>query len=132
MIAFSRAEKDFLQSLEEARIATSHDNLPHVKPVSFIFYENSILVATDYKTRTLKNLKTNPNIAVTIDIYKSGEHKAICIQGKSKIIESGEEFQKIYKMFFEKFTWVRNEPWGENEAPFLKIIPNVKTSWGLT
>ena len=131
MIEFSNAEKKFLKSLEEARIATSHNDIPHVKPVSFIFYQNSILVATDYETRTLKNLKTNPNIAVTIDVYKSGDHKAVCIQGKSQIIESGEEFQKIYKMFFEKFTWVRNEPWGENEAPFLKIIPNVKTSWGL-
>ncbi len=131
MIEFSNTEKKFLQSLEEARIATSHDDIPHVKPVSFIFYENSILIATDYETRTLKNLKINPNTAITIDVYKSGEHKAVCIQGKSKIIESGKEFQKIYKMFFKKFAWVRNEPWGENEAPFLKITPNVKTSWGL-
>ncbi|MGI0055935.1 MAG: pyridoxamine 5'-phosphate oxidase family protein, partial [Nitrosarchaeum sp.] len=26
---------------------------------------------------------------------------------------------------------VRNEPWNENEAPFLKIIITNKTSWGL-
>jgi len=34
-------------------------------------------------------------------------------------------------MFSEKFTWVRNDPWKENEAPFLKIIVSNKVSWGL-
>ena len=131
MIDFSAIEKEFLFSLEEARIATSHGDIPHVKPVSFIFHNNSILIATDYETRTLKNLRNNPNTAVVIDIYKSGAHKAICIQGKAKIIECGKDFQKIYKMFYEKFAWVRNEPWNENEAPFLQIIPKSKTSWGL-
>ncbi|MDH3191933.1 MAG: pyridoxamine 5'-phosphate oxidase family protein [Nitrosopumilus sp.] len=131
MIEFSNVEQKFLHSLENARIATSHDDIPHVKPVSFIFHNDSILIATDYDTRTFKNLKNNPNIAVTIDIYKSGGHKAVCIQGESKIIENGEEFKKIYKMFYKKFAWVRNEPWNENEAPFLVIIPKSKVSWGL-
>lgn len=131
MIEFSNVEQKFLHSLEDARIATSHDDIPHVKPVSFIFHNDSILIATDYDTRTFKNLKNNPNIAVTIDIYKSGGHKAVCIQGESKIIENGEEFKKIYKMFYKKFAWVRNEPWNENEAPFLVIIPKSKVSWGL-
>ena len=131
MIEFSNVEQKFLNSLEDARIATSHDDIPHVKPVSFIFHNDSILIATDYDTRTFKNLKNNPNIAVTIDIYKSGGHKAVCIQGESKIIENGEEFKKIYKMFYKKFAWVRNEPWNENEAPFLVIIPKSKVSWGL-
>ncbi len=117
--------------MEEARIATSHDNIPHVKPVSYIFYDDSILVATDYETRTLKNLEKNPNIAIVIDTYKSGSHKAICMQGSVDIIESGREFKKIYKMFHEKFTWVKNEPWKENEAPFLKIISKTKVSWGI-
>ena len=128
---FNEKETKFLNSLEEARIATSHDDIPHVKPVSFVLYKNTIIVATDYETRTYKNLKANPNTAVIIDIYKSGGHKAVAIQGKTEIIENGEEFQKFYKIFHEKFEWVRRDPWKENEAPFLKIIPNHKISWGL-
>ena len=131
MIAFSETEKTFLNSLEEARIATSHHDIPHVKPVSYILDDDAILIATDYETRTFKNLKENPNVAVTIDIYKSGGHKAVCVQGKTEIIENGEEFKRIYKLFDKKFAWVRNEPWKENEAPFLKIAPEFKTSWGL-
>jgi uncharacterized protein len=131
LIEFSKKETEFLKSLEEARIATSHNNIPHVKPVSFVFHEGKIIVATDYDTRTFTNIKINSNTAVTIDIYKSGDHKAVCIQGKSEIIEKGLEFKKFYDIFYEKFQWVRNDPWKENEAPFLKIIPNNKVSWGL-
>jgi len=117
--------------LEEARIATSHDNISHVKPVSFVFYKNIILVATDYKTRTFSNIKLNSHTSIVIDIYKSGNHKAVCIQGNSEIIEDGSEFKEFYDIFYKKFSWVRKDPWKENEAPFLKIIPSNKISWGL-
>ena len=132
MIKFSDKEKKFLNELEEARIATSHDNVPHVKPVSYVFTDNSIIIATDYDTRAYNNIKANSNVGIVIDIYKSGEHKAICVQGHIEIIESGEDFKKLYRIFYNKFAWVRKDPWKENEAPFLKIIPNNKTSWGLS
>ena len=131
MIEFTKGEEEFLRSIEEARIATSHTDIPHVKPVSFIYRDNIIFIATDYQTRTFKNIKINPKASVAIDVYESGKHRAICIQGKVTIIEEGQEFIQIYKMFKKKFAWVRNEPWKENEAPFLKIITTNKTSWGL-
>ena len=131
MIEYTNKEIEFLESLEEARIATSHEDIPHVKPVSFVYHKGKIIVATDYDTRTFTNIKTNPNTAIVIDIYKSGNHKAVSIQGKSEIIEKGAEFDEFYDMFYKKFQWVRNDPWKENEAPFLKIIPSGKVSWGL-
>lgn len=112
-------------------MATTNGLMPHVKPVSFIFLDDAIYVATDYSTRTYKNLKKNPRAAISVDVYKSGGHKAVLVQGNVKIIESGPEFKKIYEKFFAKFEWVRNDPWKENEAPFLEIIPTTKTSWGL-
>ena len=131
MISFTKNEIDFLNNMEECRVATSHNDIPHVKPVSFIFDNESFLIATDYETRMHKNLLKNPRIALVIDIYKHGGHTAVCVQGKAEIIENGEEFTRVYKRFHEKFEWVRNEPWKENEAPFVKLIPSNKTSWGL-
>ena len=131
MLEFNKKEVEFLELLEEARIDTSHDGIPHVKPVSFVFWKNTILVATDYNTRTFTNIKSNPHTSIVIDIYKSGDHKAVCIQGKAKIVENGSEFKKFYDIFYEKIEWVRREPWKEDEAPFLMIIPNNKVSWGL-
>ncbi len=129
---FSPKEKKFLESIEEARFATVHGTTPHVKPVSFVFQDNSFYLATDYKTRTYKNVKENPKAAISVDVYKPGGHKAVLAQGKIKIIEHGPEFKKIYKIFFEKFEWVRRDPWKEDEAPFLKLVPTTKTSWGLS
>ncbi|NND86835.1 MAG: pyridoxamine 5'-phosphate oxidase family protein [Nitrosopumilus sp.] len=131
MKEFTKKEINFLESREEARIATSHNEIPHVKPVSFVYFENAVFVATDYKTKTYENIKSNPNTSVVIDIYKTGGHKAVCIQGMSEIIENGLEFKRIYDIFYQKFEWVRKDPWGENEAPFLKVMPKNIISWGL-
>lgn len=131
MLKYSSKEIKFLESLEESRLATCHDNIPHVKPVSYIFQNNAIFIATDYETRTFQNIMKNPKIAIVVDQYKTHEHKAICIQGRVEIIDKGEEFGIIYQKFFNKFKWVRDDPWKENEAPFLKIITTNKTSWGL-
>ena len=62
---------------------------------------------------------------------RRGGHKAVCIQGIAEIIDEGKEFDEFFNIFYEKFAWVRKEPWKENEAPFLKIIPKTKVSWGL-
>lgn len=131
MTGFSYIEKEFLESLEECRVATCHDNIPHVKPVSFLFIEEHIYIATDYDTRTYKNLKENPRIAISIDIYEPENHRGILVQGDSEIIEEGNEFRLIFEKFFNKFKWVRDDPWKEKEAPFIKIIPKTKASWGL-
>ena len=131
MIKFTTQEIIFFNTLEEARIATSDDDIPHVKPVSFVYDCGVILVATDYDTRTFLNVTSNPKTSIVMDVYSPGCHKAILVQGTSSIIENGNEFQRFYDIFYNKFEWVRNDPWKENEAPFLKIIPKVKTSWGI-
>jgi len=131
MVSFSQKEIEFLQNMEECRVATFHDNMPHVKPVSYVYENETILIATDYDTRMYKNLLKNSKAAVSIDIYKNKGHKAVCLQGKVLIIENGEEFSRIYKKFHQKFEWVRDQPWEENEGPFIKIVPFSKSSWGL-
>ena len=131
MIDFTSNEKKFLESLEECRIATCHDNSPHVKPVSYIFDNNLFYIATDYETRMYENVKINSRIALSIDVYSPKNHRAVCIQGIAKIIETGRNFKQLYEKFFNKFEWVRNQPWDENEAPFIQIIPLRKSSWGL-
>jgi hypothetical protein len=67
-----------------------------------------------------------------VDIYGSSvENQAVIIQGDVEIIEKGLEFNRLYKIFNEKFEWVRKDPWREGEAPFLKIKPLKKVTWGI-
>ena len=129
--SFTKKEEEFLGNMEECRMATSHNDIPHVKPVCYALHKNSIYIATDYDTKAFKNLKKNPKIAVVIDKYLQSAHKAVCVQGDTIIIENGKEFLEIYDVFYKKFEWVRNQPWKENEAPFIKINSTHKSSWGL-
>ena len=122
-VKFTKNEEQFLLENEACRVATSHNDIPHITPVTYIYENGFFFMATDYNTRKYKNLKLNKNIALAVDIYNSSvENKAVIIQGTVDIIERGEEFKKLYQKFEKKFEWVRNDPW-KGEAPFIKVKP---------
>jgi nitroimidazol reductase NimA-like FMN-containing flavoprotein (pyridoxamine 5'-phosphate oxidase superfamily) len=131
MIEFTQKEIDFLENNEACRIATSYNDIPHVTPVTYYFENGRFYIATDYNTKKYSNLIKNKNAAVTIDIYLEGKHKAVIVQGTAEFIERGKEYVRLYEIFFKKFYWVKETPWKEGEAPFVKITPQKKTSWGL-
>jgi uncharacterized protein len=127
---FSTKEIDFLKTNDTCRFATaSRKGEPHVVPVSYIWDDDRLFIVTDYGTRKLKNLKENPQAAILID--SSGTSKLLLISGPVEIIEKGEEYKRLYKLFYSKLDWVRRDPWKEGEAPFVKITPTFKTGWGL-
>lgn len=128
----TKAEKRFLERNELCKVATSHNNIPHVTPVNFIFNGGAFYFATDYGSRKYKNLEKNKRVGLVVDVYNSSaDNKAVVVQGKAEIIEKGKEFKKLYDAFYEKFEWVREDPWKEEEAPFVKVKPLHKASWGL-
>jgi nitroimidazol reductase NimA-like FMN-containing flavoprotein (pyridoxamine 5'-phosphate oxidase superfamily) len=93
-VSFSESEFDFLTTNEACRIATCHDGIPHVVPVSYIFEDGSFFIATDYETRKYENIKHNKAAALVVDVYSSVGNSAVCIQGTAENIESGEEFSR--------------------------------------
>lgn len=132
MESFSSKELKFILDNEICRIATAKNNIPHVVPVCYIFIKNNIFFATDYKTKKYQNLMKNKRISVIIDLYdKKNGNKGIHIDGTASIIERGKHFKDLFKMFHNKFEWVRRDPWNEGEAPFIKIQTIKKVSWGL-
>jgi len=48
------AKEEFLNNNEYCRVATCHNNIPHVVPVSYIFEDSAFYFATDYKTKNMK------------------------------------------------------------------------------
>jgi len=131
-IKFTKKEVSFLIENEVCRVATSHNDIPHIVAVNYIHDKDFLYFATDYDTKKYKNLEKNKRIAVIIDVYNSSlNNKAVVIQGTADLVETGEEFKRLYKIFETKFEWVRNDPWREGEAPFVKVLPGNKVSWGL-
>ena len=128
----TQKEHNFLSQNEVCRVSTSHNDIPHVVPVTYVYENENIIFVTDFGTRKYKNLKINKNISVVVDVYDlPGRNMGIVIQGKAVFIERGEEFKRLYQIFNRKFEWVRKEPWEEGEAPFVKIDAFSKVSWGL-
>lgn len=120
----------FLESNEMCRFATaSRKGVPHVVPVSYVWNSDAGYIVTDYGTRKLKNLRENPNAAMLVD--SAGTQKLLLISGPVEIIEKGEEYKRLYKIFYSKFDWVKRDPWKEGEAPFIRIKPTFRTGWGL-
>ena len=132
MDPFSEIELKFILDNEICRIATARNNIPHVVPVCYIYKNNNIFFATDYKTKKYQNLMINKRISVIIDLYdKKNGNKGIHIDGIASLIEKGKDFKDLFGLFYNKFEWVRLDPWNEGEAPFVKIQIIKKVSWGL-
>ncbi len=104
--------------------------MPHVVSVVHAMDgDDSPIIAIDYGTKKLKNLRENPNAALLVD---DGEaQQCVMIQGKCEVHERGAEYLRFLKILFEKFDFYRNDPWGEGESSILKIHPDKVVSWGV-
>jgi len=130
MPLLGRKELLFLKANELCRLATvSADCIPQVTPVIYAMDGESIVVATDYGTKKLKNLRANPKVSLVVDKYHP--NKGVVIQGDCVIYEQGEEYLRLLKILFSRFEYYRKNPWKEGEAPILQIIPEKVKSWGL-
>ena len=128
-VIFKKSEESFLRRMEIGRLATiSSDGAPHVVPVSYLFKDNSFLIAVDYNTRKLRNIRRNRRTALVVDTLRP--NRGILIQGNAKLMQKGAEFRRAYSQFYKAFGWVRADPWKEGEAPFIRITPTSKASWG--
>ena len=131
-LSFRKNEVKFLQSNENCRIATCDNNVPYITPVSYIFEKGKFYFPTDYKTRKYTNLKKNNKIALVVDTSENNKERAVVIRGTTTIIHDGRKFEDLYKMFYDKFDWVRVDPWWkQREGPIIEVIPKTKTSWGV-
>lgn len=130
-VSFSRNEIQFLRSNEICRVATCKNNLPHVTPVSYIFNDGKFYFATDYNTVKYANLKKNNRISLVVDTVQNNKNIAIVTMGIAKIIHRGKKFENLYDLFYDRFEWVREEPWKQGDAPFVMVIPKSKVSWGI-
>ncbi len=130
-VSFSRIEIQFLRSNEICRVATCKNNLPHVTPVSYIFNDGKFYFATDYNTVKYANLKKNNRISLVVDTFENNKNSAIVIMGITISIQRGKKFENLYDLFYDRFEWVREDPWKQGEAPFVMVIPKSKVSWGI-
>ncbi|HLQ06635.1 MAG TPA: pyridoxamine 5'-phosphate oxidase family protein [Nitrososphaerales archaeon] len=119
---------NFLKTHELCRLATaSKDARPHVVPVIYALDGENIVIAIDYKTKKLKNLRENTKVALLVDEYRP--NRGLMVEGDCEILERGKEYLRLLQILFDKFAYYRNNPWGEGESPILKIMPTKAVMW---
>ena len=118
----------FLKDRELCRFATaSKDAKPHVVPVIYALDGENIIIAVDYGTKKLKNLRENRLVALVVDDYRPNH--AVMVEGGCEILERGKEYLRLLQILFGKFEVYRRHPWGEGESPILKIKPTKAVVW---
>ncbi len=128
MKILKKRELDFLRRHELCRLATaSRDARPHVVPVVYAMDGDHVVIAVDYGTKKLRNLKENKNVALIVDEYRP--NKGLMIEGKCEIFERGPEYVRLLKVLFDRFDFYRKHPWGEGESPILKVRPTKSVMW---
>jgi PPOX class probable F420-dependent enzyme len=128
---FTPEQVKFLKSHDVCRLATaSKDGMPHVTPVIYALDGDALVVAADYGTKKLANLKENPKVSLVVDEYGES-NKGLMVQGECTTLERGAEYLRLLHILFDRFEYYRKNTWGEGEAPILRIVPEKIVVWGL-
>ncbi|HUI22772.1 MAG TPA: pyridoxamine 5'-phosphate oxidase family protein [Nitrososphaerales archaeon] len=128
MGVLSSKELSFLKSHELCRLATaSKDAKPHVVPVIYALDGDDIVIAIDYGTKKLENLRQNNRVALVVDDYRPNH--AVMVEGECSILEKGKEYLRLLQVLFDRFEVYRRHPWGEGESPILKVRPTKAVMW---
>jgi PPOX class probable F420-dependent enzyme len=130
MVKFTAKEAAFLKSNEVCRLATaSKDAKPQVTPVMYAMDGAAFVIAVDYGTKKLKNVKVNPNVALVVDRLRPT--RAVTVEGTCRVHERGAEYRRLLQLLMVRFEFYRKNPWGEGESPIFRVIPEKAVSWGL-
>ncbi len=130
MVKFTAKEEAFLRSNDVCRLATaSKEGRPQVTPVMYALDGTAFVIAVDYGTKKLKNVKENPNVGLVVDRLRPT--RAVTVEGICEVFERGAEYRRLLELLMIRFEFYRKKPWGEGESPIFRVTPTKSVSWGL-
>lgn len=128
MAVLGARELKFLKSHELCRFATASKSArPHVVPVIYAVDGDDVIIAVDYGTKKLRNLRENSKVALVVDEYHP--NRGLMIEGDCEILERGKEYLRLLQVLFDRFDYYRKNPWGEGESPILKVKLTKAVMW---
>jgi len=109
-ISEDELKKLILGYLEQNRLmtlATSFDNIPWAATVFFAYDQDlNLYFLSEEKTRKIKNIFSNPKVAVAINEirHKAGKTIGIQLEGEAYLIDK-EKKERGLKIFKKRFSW---------------------------
>jgi nitroimidazol reductase NimA-like FMN-containing flavoprotein (pyridoxamine 5'-phosphate oxidase superfamily) len=108
--------------------------MPHVVPVCHVVADGKIYFASGNDGRKLLNLRANPRVAVTVDLYSDAwaNLKGVMVQGTATLIDKGPRFRKIRALLYRKYPQYPDEAaLDESDSVIVEVTPTRVFSWGI-
>ncbi len=117
------------------RVATSGgDGHPHVVPVCHVLAGGKIYFGSGDDGRKVTNLRENPRIALTVDLYSEewGQLRGVMVQGRAVIVERGPRFKRARARLYEKYPQYQEEAaLATSDSVIVEVTPTRVFTWGL-
>ena len=130
-----KALQELMHRERICRVATAGaSGMPHLVPVCQVVADGKIYFASGKDGRKILNLKTNPKVAVTVDLYSEAwaHLKGVMVQGEAALIHTGPRFRKVRAMLYEKYPQYPDEAaLDEADSVIVEVTPTAVFAWGL-
>ena len=108
--------------------------MPHLVPVCHVLFEGKVYFASGDDGRKVLNLRANPRLALTIDLYSDdwANLKGVMVQGTAALIDKGPRFRKIRALLYKKYPQYPDEAaLDESDSVIVEVTPTRVFSWGI-
>ena len=117
------------------RVATAGaDGRPHLVPVCHVLAGDKIVFGSGDDGRKVKNLRDNPQIAITVDLYSDdwSQLRGVMVQGTARLIERGPRFKQARARLYAKFPqYAREAAISPSDSVVVEVTPTHVFTWGL-
>ncbi len=108
--------------------------MPHVVPVCHVVADGKIYFASGTDGRKVLNLRANPRVALTVDLYSDSwpALRGMMVQRTATLIEKGPRFRKIRALLYRKYPQNPDEAaLDESDSIIVEVTPTRAFSWGM-
>ena len=125
---------EFLKNGRMLKIASIRDNKPHVTPIWYVYQNGKFYISTSSKTRKVKNLKKNKNVAFCLDVGEAfADVKAVVGSGTAQIVTDPKLASDVDAKIKIKYLSSTDHPIAKKLAELddtvIEITPSLKISW---
>jgi len=117
------------------RVATAGaDGKPHLVPVCHVLTGGKICFGSGNDARKVANLRENPSIALTVDLYSEdwAHLKGVMVLGTATLIARGQRFKQARARLYEKYPQYPEEAaLATADSVIVEVTPTRVFTWGL-
>jgi PPOX class probable F420-dependent enzyme len=117
------------------RVATAGaEGRPHLVPVCHAVAGDKIYFGSGDDARKVENLRSNPQIAITVDLYSDdwSQLRGVMIQGTARLIERGPRFKQARARLYAKYPqYAKEAAISPSDSVVVEVTPTHVFTWGL-